>query len=57
MGLLVVNTWRLSGLKYKLIYHLKLVADMVLIREFVNDADGPAFLERELMGLCVDGYQ
>jgi hypothetical protein len=23
----------------------------------VNDADGPAFLERELMGLGVDGYQ
>jgi hypothetical protein len=27
------------------------------IREFVNDTDGPAFLERELVGLGVDGYQ
>ena len=26
------------------------------IREFVNDTDEPAFLERELMGLGVDGY-
>ena len=25
------------------------------IWEFVNDTDGPAFLERELMGLGVDG--
>ena len=23
------------------------------VREFVNDADGPAFLEREQMGMCV----
>ena len=27
------------------------------IREFVNDTDGPAFLERELVGLGVDGYR
>ena len=27
-----------------------------VIRDFVNDADGP-FLERELMGLGVDGYR
>ena len=27
------------------------------IQEFVNGMDGPAFLERELMGLGVDGYQ
>ena len=26
------------------------------IREFVNNMDGPAFLERELVGLSVDGY-
>ena len=26
------------------------------IREFVNDTDGPAFLEMELVGLGVDGY-
>ena len=27
------------------------------IRKFVYDADGPAFLERELVGLGVDGYR
>ena len=27
------------------------------IREFVNDADRPAFLERELMGFDVDRYR
>ena len=27
------------------------------IREFVDDTDGPAFLERELVGLGVDGYR
>ena len=27
------------------------------ISEFVNDMDGPAFLERELMGLEVDEYR
>ena len=27
------------------------------LREFMNDADGPAFLERELVGLGVDVYQ
>ena len=26
------------------------------IREYVNDMGGAAFLERELMGLGVDGY-
>ena len=38
--LLDVDTGRLSGLKYELIQHLKLVVDMVRgdIREFVNDA-------------------
>ena len=36
-----VDTRRLSGLKYKLICHFKLVVDMVGsgIREFVNDKD------------------
>ena len=58
MRLLNVETRRLSGLKYKLICCLKLTADMVRagIRKFVNDTDGPAFLERELMGLDMDGY-
>ena len=38
---------------------LKLTADMIGggIRELVNDTDRPAFLERELVGLGVDGYQ
>ena len=27
------------------------------IWEFMNNADGPAFLERELVGLGVDGYR
>ena len=27
------------------------------IREFVNDSDGAAFLERELVGFGVSGYQ
>ena len=42
-------------LKYKLICSFKLAADMVRdgIRKSVNDANGPAFLERELMGLGV----
>ena len=36
-----------------------LAADVVggSIREFVNNKDGPAFLERELVGLGVDGYR
>ena len=57
--LLNVDTGRLSGMKYKLICHLKVAADMVGggMREFVNDTDGPAFLERDLMGLGVNGYQ
>ena len=52
-------TRRLSGLKYKLIRSFKLEADMVRggICKFVNDADGSAFLERELVGLGVDGYR
>ena len=52
-----VDTGRLLGLKYKLICHFKSAANMVGggIRKLVNDADGPAFLERELIGLGVDG--
>ena len=58
MRLSDVDTGGLSELKYKLICCFKLAADMVEsgIREFVNDTDGQAFLERELMGLGVDGY-
>ena len=57
--LLEVDTGRLLGLKYKLICHFKLVADLVGgdIREVVNDMDGSAFLEKDLMGLGVDGYR
>ena len=42
-----VDTRILSGLKYKLMCHFKLMADMVGIgiRKFVNDVDGSAFLE------------
>ena len=58
MRLSNVDTGRLTGFKYKLICSFKLAADMVGndIQEFVNDIDRPAFLERELMGLGVDGY-
>ena len=53
-----VDNGRLSGLKYKLICHFKLMADMIGggIQEIVNDMDGPAFLERGLIGLNVDRY-
>jgi hypothetical protein len=49
----------LAGFKDELICRFILAIDMVRdgIREFVNDTDRPAFLERELMGLGVDGYQ
>ena len=53
-----VDMGRLSGLKYKLICCFKLEAYMVWdrIKVLVNYTDGPAFFERELMGLVVDGY-
>jgi hypothetical protein len=53
-----VDTRRLSGFKYELVCHFELVLGMVRggIREFVNDVDRPAFLEKELMGFGVDGY-
>ena len=53
------NTRRLSGLKYKLVCSLKLVADIVRgdIKEFVYDMDGPEFLRRELVGFDVVKYQ
>jgi hypothetical protein len=39
--------------------HFELTTDIVRggIREFVNDADGRAFLERALVGFGVVGYQ
>ena len=41
-----------------MICYFKLAADMIRSRimDFVNDADGPPFLEMELIGLGVDGY-
>ena len=46
-----VHTWRLLGLKYKLICHFQLTADMVEggIREFVSETDGPEFLVQEYL--------
>ena len=51
--------WKISGLKYKLVCCFKLVADMIRddVREFVYDADGPAFQKRKLVGFGVDRYQ
>ena len=42
-----VDTWELAGFKNKLIRCFMLVADVVGggIREFMNNADGPALLE------------
>ena len=42
-----------------MIRRFMLVVDMVRrgIREFMNNADGPALLARELVGLGVDVYQ
>ena len=54
-----VDTWKLTEFQKQLICCFMLVADVAGggIQEFVNDTDGPAFLERELVGLGVDGYQ
>ena len=49
------NTRRLSGLKYKLVCHFKLAADMVM--EFCKMRKTPAILERDLMRFGMDGYQ
>ena len=59
MRLLGFDTGRLLRFKYKLICRFKLAADVVRggIWEFVNDMDRPAFLEREVMELGVDGYR
>jgi len=53
-----VNTMKPPGLKYKVVCCFKLAVDMVEcgIREFVHDADTPAFLKRELKGYGMDGY-
>ena len=46
----------MSGLEDELVYSFKLTADVVWggVWEFVYDTDRPAFLERDLVGLCVD---
>ena len=46
------DTWELAGFQNQLICSFMLAADVVGggIREFFNDMDGPAFLERELVG-------
>ena len=49
-----VKTGRLSGLKYKLVCSFKFAGDIV--REFVYEVDGQAFLKRELMGFGEDLY-
>ena len=48
-----VDTWELAVFQNELIPHFMLAADVVRsgIWEFMNNADGPAFLERELVGL------
>ena len=54
-----VDTWELAGFQNQLTRRFMLAADVVGggIRKFVYDTDGPAFLERELVGLGVDGYR
>ena len=57
MRLSDVDTLELAGFQNELIRRFMLAADVVRggIREFMNNADGPAFLKRELVGLGVDG--
>ena len=43
-----INTRTQSGWKYKLLCHFKLAVDMEGVAQY--DADGPAFLKRELVG-------
>ena len=54
-----VDTWELAVFQNQLIRCFMLAADVVRgsIREFLNNLDGPAFLERELVGLGVNGYR
>ena len=49
-----VDTWELEGFQNELLRCFMLVADVVGggIWEFRNNADKPAFLERELVGMC-----
>ena len=56
-GYLDVNIGRVPGLKYELVCCFELAADMVGggVREFLNNADRPAFLERKPMRFGMDG--
>ena len=51
-----VDTWELVGFQNQMICRFLLAADVVRggIWEFENNADGPAFLKRELVGLGVE---
>ena len=42
-----------------MICHFKFVRDIVKagVSKFVHDAEGPAFLKRELVGFVVERYQ
>ena len=53
-----VVTRELEGFQNELIRCFMLAADVVGggFREFMNNADRPAFLKSELVGLGVDGY-
>ena len=55
--MLIPGNWQ--DFKTSLIRHFMLATNVVGggIWEFMNNADGPAFLERELVGLGVDGYR
>ena len=50
--LLDVDTWEFVGFQYQLIHRFMLAADVVggEIWEFMNNADGQAFLESLVMG-------
>jgi hypothetical protein len=54
-----VDTRELTGFKNYLKCRFILAANVVggVIWEFMHNADGPAFLEREFVGLGVDGYR
>ena len=57
MKLSDVYTWELAGFQNQLIRHFMLAVDVVGVGiwEFVSNTDGPAFLERELVRLGMDG--
>ena len=55
--LMDVETRGVSGLEDKLVCSFKLAADVVRgeVCQFMYDANRPAFLEGDLVGLCVNG--